>query len=81
MKADPTGKAREKDVKMKKVINRAGTEVVYSSAEPLMEEDLREELHRKLAPCPEQEFFEAYEDAHEERFGEEWILSNESPQY
>ena len=36
----------------------------------LADDELREELNRELAPCTEQEFFEAYEKAHEEKFGE-----------
>lgn len=46
-----------------------------------MDDDLREELNADLAPCAEQEFFEAYEKAHENKFGDEWELAKENPCY
>lgn len=64
-----------------KVINKNGTEINFDAAVPMMDDDIREDLHMELAPCTEQEFFTAYEKAHEERFGEEWELSKENPQY
>lgn len=39
-----------------------------------MDDEIREELNRELAPCTEQEFFTAYEKAHEEKFGEEFQI-------
>ena len=62
-----------------KVINASGTEVDFAAAVELMDDELREELHGKLAPCTDQEFFDAYAEAHKERFGEEWELSKENP--
>lgn len=35
----------------------------------------------ELAPCTEQEFFTAYEKAHEAKFGEAWELSKPNPCY
>lgn len=61
------------------VINRAGTEVDFDAAALLMDDDIREQVHYDLAPCTEQEFFTAYEQAHLEAFGEEWILSGANP--
>lgn len=61
------------------VINKSGMQINYDAAVQLMDDDLREELHAQLAPCTEQEFFTAYEAAHEEKFGEEWELSKENP--
>lgn len=46
-----------------------GNQVDYEAAVNIMDDDLREELHAELAPCTEQEFFDAYGKAHEERFG------------
>lgn len=57
-----------------KVINRDGYEINFEAAVSLMDDELREELNRELAPCTEQEFFEAYEKAHEEKFGEEFQI-------
>lgn len=66
---------------IKKVKNLNDTEIYYDSAVVLMDDDLREELHRELAPCTEQEFFSAYEKAHAEKYGEEWELSKTNPCY
>ena len=38
-----------------------------------MDKDLAEELHFKLAPCSNQEFFNAYCKAHEKKFGETFV--------
>ena len=64
-----------------KVININGTEINYESAVELMDDEICESLNFELAPCTEQEFFTAYEKAHEEKYGEEWELSKENPCY
>ena len=64
---------------MSNVTNRNGKELDFEAATILMDDDLREELHMSLAPCAEQDFFSAYEVKHEEKFGEEWELSNANP--
>lgn len=64
-----------------KVINANGTEIFYEAAISLMDDELREALHDELAPCTEQEFFTAYEKAHEAKFGEAWELSKPNPCY
>ena len=63
------------------VKNSYGVEIEWNTAVNLMDDDLREELSSDLAPCTEQEFFEAYEKAHENKFGEEWELAKENPCY
>ena len=63
------------------VINMFGTKIDYEAAVMLMDDEIRESLHFKLAPCTEQEFFNAYEKAHIEKYGEEWELSKENPCY
>lgn len=63
------------------VINKYGIEIYFEAAVQLMDDDIREELHMRLAPCTDQEFFTAYAEAHEERFGEEWELDKANPQY
>lgn len=40
----------------------------------LMDDELRELLHANLAPCSEQEFFDAYLDAHCVKYGEEFRI-------
>ena len=63
------------------VKNNYGTEIEWNAALALMDDDLREELSADLASCTEQEFFEAYAKAHENKFGEEWELAKENPCY
>lgn len=64
-----------------KVMNSYGTEIEWNTAVNLMDDELREELSADLAPCTEQEFFEAYAKAHEAKFREEWELAKENPCY
>lgn len=66
---------------MAKVMNSNGTEVEYRVAETMMDNSIREELHRELAPTTEQEFFAAYAKKHEEVFGEEWEMDKKNPEY
>lgn len=66
---------------MKKVINKNGTEIYWDSAVSLMDDEIREQLCSELSECTEQEFFTAYEKAHEEKYGEEWELSKDNPCY
>lgn len=54
------------------VINKNGTQINYNIAVSLMDDEIREELHARLAPCTD-------EVAHAEKFGEEWELSKENP--
>ena len=62
-------------------VNEYGKEINYAVAENLMDDDLREEIHRELVPCSEREFFDEYAKRHEEKFGEVWELAKENPQY
>lgn len=39
-----------------KIVNLNGWEISYVAAEALMDDDIREELHRELAPCGEKNF-------------------------
>ena len=63
------------------VKNNYGVEIEWNTAVNLMDDDLREELSADLAPCTEQEFFEAYAKAHENKFGEAWELAKDNPCY
>lgn len=45
----------------------------FDSIVALMEDDIREAIHAKLAPCSKAEFLRAYEKAHLERFGEPFV--------
>lgn len=64
---------------MIKVVNKNGYELDFDAAVILMDDEIREEVSEELAPCTEQEFFTAYEEAHEKATGEEWILSESNP--
>lgn len=52
-----------------------GREVHFSSAVALMDDDLREDLHSQMAPCGDQEFLDAYVEAHAKKFGEEFQVN------
>ena len=64
---------------MTKVINANGYELDFDAAVNYMDDDIREALHDELAPCTEQEFFSAYEQAHVHKYGAEWELSKSNP--
>lgn len=48
-----------------------GRTVDYAAAVELMDDDLREELHMEMAPCTNQEFYDAYVKAHAEKYNGE----------
>ena len=52
------------------VTDENGDPVDYEAAVRLMDDELREKLQMKMAPCSRQEFFEAYAEAHREKFNE-----------
>lgn len=66
---------------MSKIINEYGVIVDYDVAVLLMDDELREDIHRELAPCADQEFFDEYAKRHVEKFGEIWELAKENPCY
>lgn len=45
---------------------------LYNAAVELMDDEIREELNAKLAPCSDIEFLEAYAEKHFEKYGEEF---------
>ena len=61
------------------VKNFYGVEVEFEAAVNLMNDEIREELHGEYDN--EQEFFDAYCEAHEAKFGEEFELAKENPCY
>lgn len=44
----------------------------FDYAVALMDDEIREELHARLAPCSDKEFLEAYKAAHFQKYGEEF---------
>lgn len=63
---------------MANVINKNGTEVDFNASINMMDDEIREELH-SLGYGSEQDFFNAYETAHNEKFKKEWELSKANP--
>ena len=48
-----------------------GHMIDYDAAVELMDDDLREQLHMEMAPCSNQEFFDAYVKAHAAKYNGE----------
>ena len=61
------------------VMNEYGVKIDFNIALSLMDDELREKVHMELAPCTEQDFFDAYAKAYAEKYGEEWVLDNPNP--
>lgn len=64
---------------MTTITNEFGVEINFEAAVNFMDDEIREMLHGEIAPCTDQEFFDAYCKAHEDRFDEEWELAKENP--
>lgn len=63
-----------------KVLNEYGVMIDFDVAVELMDDELRDKLAMEAFET-EQEFFDAYAEAHYEKFGEEWELAKPHPQY
>lgn len=59
---------------MAKKVLLNGSWVDFDVAVNMMDDDLREELHNKLAPCSDQEFMDAYVEAHQSKYGEQFVI-------
>lgn len=59
---------------MSTVQNYNGKEINYEAACELMDDDIRELLHRIKAPCTKQEFYDAYCELHERYYGSPFIV-------
>lgn len=62
-----------------KVINKNGTAIDFDVVVSMMDDDIRESVHAELAPCTEQDFFDAYCKAHEAKYGAEFECAKENP--
>lgn len=47
---------------------------LYEAAVNLMDDEIREELHRELAPCSDLEFLEEYMKRHKEKYNEDFEI-------
>jgi hypothetical protein len=56
---------------MSKQVTLNGKTIDFDAAVNLMDDDIREDLHSKMAPCTDQEFIDAYVDAHAAKFDSE----------
>lgn len=74
-------KELERNRKMRNVTNEYGVEINFDVAVSLMDDEIREDVHSDLAPCTEQEFFDAYCKKHEAKYGEEFELAKRNPCY
>lgn len=66
---------------MTTVKNEYGVSIDYDAAVALMDDELCEALNMEIAPCTEQEFFDAYCKAHEEKYGEAFEPAKANPQW
>lgn len=58
---------------MSKQVTLNGKTIDFDAAVTLMDDDIREDLHNKMAPCTDQEFLDAYVQAHAAKYdGEEF---------
>lgn len=57
---------------MKYIIDQNGNKIDYEAAVSLMDDNICEELHGEIAPCTDQEFYDAYCERHKEVYEEEF---------
>lgn len=56
------------------VMDEDGREVYFDAAAEYMDDDIREALNHKMAPCSPQAFYDAYCAAHREKYGEDFVI-------
>lgn len=57
-----------------KIVNNSGDIIELKTAAAFMDDELREKVHKRLASCLDQEFFNEYCRAHQEKFKEDFVL-------
>lgn len=57
------------------VYDENGNRIFFEAAVTLMDDEIREEVHRDIVPCTEQEFYDEYVKRHMDAFGEEFIVN------
>ena len=62
------------------ITNQYGIEFDFCIIVSLMDNDLREKLHREIAPCTEQKFFNTYCKDHFKKYSEEFECNKSNPQ-
>ena len=48
---------------------------LFNAAVALMDDDLREAVHAEFAPCEDAEFLARYMEAHNEKYGADFIIN------
>lgn len=61
-------------MKKRSIVELNGSMVDYEACVVFMDDDIREELHMKLAPCTDQEFLDAYIDEHFKKYGVDFVI-------
>lgn len=61
------------------VENEYGVKFEFEVAKKTMDSAICKELDKTIMPCSEQEYFNAYAAAHEEKWEEEWELAAMHP--
>lgn len=57
---------------MKYIIDQNGNKIDFDAATSLIDDNICEELHGEIAPCTDQEFYDAYCERHKKTYGEEF---------
>ena len=60
------------------ITSKSGQEIPYNIIEVLMDDDIRENLHRELAPCSEEKFLAEYCKEHQAKYHEEFRIDDET---
>lgn len=56
------------------ILSTNGDKISFEAAVMMMDDDLREEIHRDLIPCGAQEFYDEYCARHHKKFAEEFTI-------
>ena len=61
---------------MSKQVTLNGKTIDFDAAVNLKDDEIREDLHNKMAPCTDQEFMDAYVEAHAAKYdGEQFQVA------
>jgi hypothetical protein len=71
-----TKRSNQPESSMSKQATLNGKTIDFDAAVNLMDDEIREDLHNKMAPCSDQEFLDAYVAAHAAKYnGEEFQVA------
>ena len=55
--------------------NKYGILINFAEALDLMDKEVREELNIEISYCTEQEYFDAYTEAHQQKYSKDWEIA------